>query len=314
MYIKAYLEINIQLEQTEAHYMNFGFLAGPLVGSVIGYFTNYLAVKMLFHPRQEIKIFGHTLPFTPGVIPKGKPRLAKAIGGVIGTTLLTKEDITNKLLSEDIKETLSNRIMELFCQDIKTELSTLSNADEETYEKKKEKLVSIISEQIMVSLSELQIGKIIADEGAKAIKEKVKGTFLAMMVSDDLINSIAAPMGEKIQQYIEENGNSYIQPILFKKATQIEQSSVIELLEGMDIEQNTVKKAIVSAYEKIVTENVEKLFEHFDIAQIVEDKINEMDVEELENLVLSVMKNELDTIVNLGAVIGFLIGIINIFI
>ena len=294
--------------------MNFAFLTGPIVGAVIGYFTNYLAVKMLFHPRKEVKILGHTLPFTPGVIPKGKPRLAKSMGEVVGTTLLTKEDISNKLLSEDMKEMLSDQIVELLSQDIKTEISNISNANEEIYEKQKEKIVSFISEQIIISLSELQIGGIIAEEGGKAIKEKVKGSFLAMMVSDDLINSITVPMGEKIQQYIEENGNSYIQPLLYKKLTQLEQTSTLELLESMDIEQDAVKNTILSIYEKIITENVEKLLNHFNVAKIVEDKINEMDVKDLEDMVLSVMKNELNTVVNLGAVIGFLIGIINIFI
>lgn len=52
----------------------------PSDRAVIGYFTNYLAVKMLFRPRREIKIGSKTLPFTPGVIPKGKPRLARVIG------------------------------------------------------------------------------------------------------------------------------------------------------------------------------------------------------------------------------------------
>ena len=46
---------------------------------------------------------------------------------------------------------------------------------------------------------------------------------------------------------------------------------------------------------------------------MVENKGQQMDVLEIEELVLSVMKKELDTIVNLGAVIGFVIGIINIF-
>lgn len=294
--------------------MNFEFLAGPLVGAVIGYFTNYLAVKMLFHPRQEIKVFGHTLPFTPGVIPKGKTRLAKAIGEVVGNTLLTKEDITNNLLAEDMKEVLSKQVMFFLSQDMKMELTSIINADEETYEKQKAKIVFLISEQIVISLSELQIGAIIAEEGGKAIKEKVKGSLLGRMVSDDLINSITTPMGDKIQQYIKENGVSHIQPLLYEKVTEIEQSSTLDLLESMDIEQTAVKNAILSVYEKVITENVEKLFNHFNITKIIEDKINEMDVKDLEDLVLSVMKNELDTIVNLGAIIGFLIGIINIFI
>jgi len=47
----------------------------PIIGFIIGYFTNYLAVKMLFRPRN--KIFG-----IQGVLPKRKEILAKKIGEV----------------------------------------------------------------------------------------------------------------------------------------------------------------------------------------------------------------------------------------
>lgn len=66
--------------------MDLTIIAGPLIGAVIGYFTNYLAVKMLFRSRREIKIGSKTLPFTPGVIPKGKPRLARVIGRTVADT------------------------------------------------------------------------------------------------------------------------------------------------------------------------------------------------------------------------------------
>ncbi len=38
------------------------YLAGPVIGSVIGYFTNFIAVKMLFHPKKEVRVLGHKLP------------------------------------------------------------------------------------------------------------------------------------------------------------------------------------------------------------------------------------------------------------
>jgi len=47
----------------------------PVIGFLIGYFTNYLAIKMLFHPRK--RIFG-----IQGVLPKRKEILAKRIGEV----------------------------------------------------------------------------------------------------------------------------------------------------------------------------------------------------------------------------------------
>ena len=75
------------------------YIIPPLIGAVIGYCTNYIAVKMLFRPRNEIKVLGHTLPFTPGAIPKNKPRLAKAIGEVVETTFFGEETISAQFLS-----------------------------------------------------------------------------------------------------------------------------------------------------------------------------------------------------------------------
>ena len=69
--------------------MNLAMLAGPVIGAGIGYFTNYIAVKMLFRPLHPVKIGNYTLPFTPGIIPKGRERLARALGNAVGNTLFT---------------------------------------------------------------------------------------------------------------------------------------------------------------------------------------------------------------------------------
>lgn len=60
--------------------MNLSQWIGPIVGAIIGLCTNYIAVLMLFHPKNEIKVFGHTLPFSPGAIPKEKDELLVVLG------------------------------------------------------------------------------------------------------------------------------------------------------------------------------------------------------------------------------------------
>ena len=67
-------------------------------------------------------------------------------------------------------------------------------------------------------------------------------------------------------------------------------------------------------YDRLVKGNITIIMKHFKIQEIVESKINDMDAIHLEKLVMSVMKNELGMIVNLGAIIGFVIGILNVFI
>ncbi|MEL6319724.1 MAG: DUF445 family protein, partial [Cyanobacteria bacterium J06626_14] len=70
-------------------------VAPPLVGGVIGYFTNDLAIKMLFRPYRPIYIAGQKLPFTPGLIPSNQGRLAQRIADTIMGSLLTPEELEN---------------------------------------------------------------------------------------------------------------------------------------------------------------------------------------------------------------------------
>ena len=86
------------------------YIATPLIGAVIGYVTNWIAVKMLFRPRKEIRVFGKRLPFTPGVIPRGQGRLARAVGNVVETQLLTPEYLGKKLLSKESEEEFKSHV------------------------------------------------------------------------------------------------------------------------------------------------------------------------------------------------------------
>ena len=52
----------------------------PIIAALIGWFTNYLAVKMLFHPRLPLKIFGFSIQ---GVFPKRQKQLADKLGTLV---------------------------------------------------------------------------------------------------------------------------------------------------------------------------------------------------------------------------------------
>ncbi|MEO0947739.1 MAG: DUF445 family protein [Cyanobacteria bacterium J06641_5] len=69
------------------------FLVPPLAGGIIGYFTNDLAIKMLFRPYQPLYFGKQQLPFTPGLIPRNQGRLAQRVADTIMGSLLTPEEI-----------------------------------------------------------------------------------------------------------------------------------------------------------------------------------------------------------------------------
>jgi uncharacterized membrane protein YheB (UPF0754 family) len=69
------------------------YVSPPIVGGIIGYFTNDIAIKMLFRPYRAIYISGRKLPFTPGLIPRNQERLAKNVSDTIMGSLLTPEEL-----------------------------------------------------------------------------------------------------------------------------------------------------------------------------------------------------------------------------
>lgn len=289
-----------------------GKLAGPLIGALIGYCTNYLAVKMLFYPKKEIKIGGHRLPFTPGAIPKGKPRLAKAIGSIVANDLLTEEDIRQKIVSSETENTVVNQIIDKLSLKLKTGLVGIC-ASENAYETCKQKVVSIVSDQILDSVHHMNLEAIIVQEAGSAVKAKTKGTMLEMFLSDEMLNSLIQPVGNEIVKYIDEKGPEYIQTELESKLTILEEKTVLELCDSFEISEEALRKIIGNLYHQAVDTMVGQLLGQLDIAAIIEEKINAMDVDSLEQMVLTVMKKELDTIVNLGALVGAVLGILNLF-
>jgi uncharacterized membrane protein YheB (UPF0754 family) len=72
----------------------------PFVGALIGWLTNFLAIKMLFRPRQPMLILGFILQ---GVVPRRQRDIALKIGEVVEEELLKSEDILNAIDTEELR-------------------------------------------------------------------------------------------------------------------------------------------------------------------------------------------------------------------
>jgi uncharacterized membrane protein YheB (UPF0754 family) len=84
--------------------MNTWIFLIPLISAFIGYITNLLAIKMLFHPRNPVKILGFTLQ---GIFPKRQQQFAEKLGRLVSQELLSFEDIENQLSKPENLEKLS---------------------------------------------------------------------------------------------------------------------------------------------------------------------------------------------------------------
>ncbi|HAP43536.1 MAG: hypothetical protein A2087_10250 [Spirochaetes bacterium GWD1_61_31] len=88
------------------------FLMPVLVGAVIGLFTNWLAIKMLFRPRYEKRFLGIRIPFTPGILPRERQRLAASLGATAAGDLITEEVLVAKIRSPDFHQSLQAAVLD----------------------------------------------------------------------------------------------------------------------------------------------------------------------------------------------------------
>jgi len=93
----------------------------PIIAALTGWITNYIAIKMLFHPREKVKILFLEIQ---GIFPKRQKKLAEKLGKIVSDELFSMEDvraaITNpdnlsdvhQVIDEKLDDFLENRMME----------------------------------------------------------------------------------------------------------------------------------------------------------------------------------------------------------
>lgn len=298
--------------------MDYSIIIRPLIGAVIGYVTNWIAVKMMFRPLKPICIGKFTLPFTPGIIPKNKGRLAESIGNTISSNLLTDEDIKNILLSDEVKNKIKSEINNYLKSNSENQTSLkdiiLSYISEELYTNALNNIEQAFSNSIYNTVLEANLGKLITDQIEIAAKEKMKGSMLGFLGGNAIISSFTSAINEKLDEYIESNGQNIISEMVNKEITKYTLKSVGDISTFLNTSELDFDSILISIYEKIILDKISDLLKIINISKIVTDKINAMDVLELEKLLLDIMKKELNALVNLGAIIGFILGLFNLLI
>jgi uncharacterized membrane protein YheB (UPF0754 family) len=186
----------------------------PIIASVIGWFTNYIAVKMLFHPQNPVTIFGFTFQ---GVLPKRQKQMAIKIGKLVSAELFS---------SADLHENINNP----------------------------ENVIRII-QQIDMKIDNY-FNDIFPD----------KHPYVAKLIPKQVTNKIKNEMLLEVQQLAP----------------------------------------------KIIDKQVDYLEENLDIEEIIKNRVELLKPAELEKLLMNILSNEFRFIEAIGAVIGFIIGLIQV--
>ena len=113
---------------------------------------------------------------------------------------------------------------------------------------------------------------------------------------------------------LKNNGEEIVSNMVGGEVEGFLNKSVCQMLKGHDDQLKQAVNTVESIYRTVINEHLPKILESIDICKIVRERINEMDVNETEKLIFQVMDKELKAIVWLGALLGLVMGSINIII
>lgn len=324
--------------------METTYFVAPLLGGLIGYITNDIAIRMLFRPHKAKYLFGIHIPFTPGIIPKEKGRIAEAIGGVISENLMNNEVLEKYLLSDEMIGKVRSAVEEFISTQqqnqesvarflghylSKDEIDSIAqninqSITKQTYEKLADssvgdKVAHIAIDHVAQKLTIDGAQELLSGIGGAlgGLKGMAAGLFGGNIVAK-FLGMLREPaehfLAKNINTMLRDNGEEIVSNMIGGEVDNFLNKPVCKLLEGHEEQLAQTVDSIESIYSSIITEHLPKILESIDISKIVRERINEMDVNETEKLIFQVMDKELKAIVWLGALLGLLMGCINCFV
>ena len=294
------------------------YISGPALGAVIGYITNDIAIRMLFRPRKAKYICGVHVPFTPGIIPKEKNRIASAIGNAISEHLMNREVLEHTLLSDEMLAKMRLAIDEFFYTQLHNEETVEQFAahylTNEEIAAMRESTCDEIAKLITAKLRDRTIGTTIAHAATQHVIDKTRTSVAGKIKAEKLIEAIASPIESKLASHINDvlhdQAPSMATRIVYTEAEKLLSMPMRDLFKGHEQQLEQAREGIVSVYRTVITDHLPRILEGLNISKIVETRIREMDMAEAEQIILSVMKKELRAIVWLGALLGAIMGTI----
>ena len=148
----------------------------PVIAAGIGWITNFLAVKMLFHPKSEVKLLGLRIQ---GVFPKRQAALAQKLGDIVSEELFSIKEVTGKIenmaTSEDFLKSLSGKVEKTLSEKLLKAFPMLSMFLNDEMMAKVSGLFLSELKELLVDLSKLLSNKLESEiDVRQSVKEKVE--------------------------------------------------------------------------------------------------------------------------------------------
>ena len=90
------------------------------IGAMIGWITNYIAIKMLFRPYKEMNFLFFKIQ---GLIPKRRSEIAISIADTVQKELISLKDITSSLNADELEKKMGTVIDKILEEKLESEIT-----------------------------------------------------------------------------------------------------------------------------------------------------------------------------------------------
>lgn len=280
------------------------FITAILIGGIIGYITNDIAIWMLFHPEEKWWIFH-------GVIPKNQARLAEAIGDMVARNLLDTETLKKSLLTDEsfgkVRAALKQALNNLHRETRTVEELLETHIPAETLAEQTGRISHQAADFITGKICAEKPGKTIVQYGFHVLAEN---STVVEMYRNFVSDAKMTEMGAMVDAIIAEKAPGLIEHELLKVRDELAENRICDIYERYADREDELLDRAVSIIRTLLEDNMERLMREINLRQIVVDKINSLDPAELEKMIKDVVKKELSFVVWAGAVLGALMGVV----
>ncbi|OGF56918.1 MAG: hypothetical protein A2Z21_07400 [Candidatus Fraserbacteria bacterium RBG_16_55_9] len=312
-------------------------IAIPLVASAVGYVTNWVAIWMLFHPHTEKRLFGLKIPFTPGLIPARRLEIAERLGVAIAKHLVTEESVAARLESCEVRakieEIIANYLDDFLTKDLGPLHDLIPSHVKELAYEKVEELMPLLLERFSAVLEDERLKKLIKIEVYEALDRLLTDTLheeslfgqLKSTLIETFVMSNMDEIKQKVDRTVDEAGQQL--GVLLQRA-EVRARVYRSLIDAVDellthpvgqlrhhIPEEYVSHGRTWATKQvleILKRETPRMLQALDIQKLVRGKVNEMPIAEVERLILAITSRQLKAITWFGALLGFLIGLIQV--
>ncbi|HZW48656.1 MAG TPA: DUF445 family protein, partial [Bacillota bacterium] len=154
-----------------------GWWLPPVIGSIIGFTTNWLAIRMLFRPYRAYYIGKLKIPFTPGVIPNRRSEIASKVGQVVAQYLFNETELSRTLLEPAVRNGIVNFLTIRWQTLMQTQIS-LDTLLQELPEERKRQGKQQIADQLTQFIAKALRQRTVRDQLNRVLQEQWQKTML----------------------------------------------------------------------------------------------------------------------------------------